>query len=281
MYRHSDTAIIMGNYPIRKIMKILLQRDSRLFHYCETFGSTDTFSDNLELDAPFTVNEIEPVGSVACVLYSADKIKSAETGKDYDHTWLQTQAVAKGLMTSNGMSPKDGFALAIKGQKVISTGEIDTSPAYFRTDMGDSDYFTNVKSAIQMEYGKGNKRPVASATYWYSEWANVTILPVGKTKISGHCWLIVGWDEAHPNCFKIDSHEGYYKYIPQDVFNLAMRTTYGSIALTIADTTDEQIAILKSIQTSIVQEYLDIIYNIYQQLAATLAQLYGSIFKTN
>lgn len=263
-------------------MKILLTRDSQLFPYHVAFGSTTVFSPTVELDAPFTVNEIEPVSSVACTCFTVDKIKSAETGKDYDHTWLWTQMVNAGKGTRFGASPKDAFALAVKGQKVIPTGEIDTSAAYFRCDVGVSDAFTNVKSAIQLEYNKGLKRPVGVGTNWYVEYNNTFpngVLNMGVEVNSEHEWVIVGWDSAHPDMFKIDAHQGYYLYIPRDVFNHAMSDTYGAVALTLAETTAEQIAILKTIQVSVVQKYMDIIYNLYQQLSATIAQLYGTIFK--
>ena len=42
--------------------------------------------------------------------------------------------------------------------------------------------------------------------------------------------------DTHPDMFKIDALQGYYMYMPKDVFNHAMDDTYGSVALTIAET---------------------------------------------
>lgn len=251
-------------------MKTLLKRNHRLFPYQEIFGSTLEFDANLSVDAGFL--DIEPVGSVACVLYSADKVKSGETKKHYDHVWLEVQARQTGKMTMRGMSPQDGFSVAIKGQKVVPTGEVDISPAYFQVEIGKYDFFTNVKSAIQLEYNRGLKRPVACGTFWYSEWNVGTngVMPEGKNHTSDHEWVICGWDETHPNCFKIDSHEGYYKYMPQDVFNKAMDATYGSVALTIAETSEESIEWMKANSYSFIQSCIDLIYNTLKIIQAKI-----------
>lgn len=258
-------------------MKILLTRDSRRFNYQREFGSTAQFSPSLFVGNEETINDIEPIGSVMCVIYTVDKVKSGETGKIYDHTWLWTQMVQAGKVSSSGSNPNDGFALAVKGQKVVLTGEIDTSVGYFQAELGEYDFFTNVKSCIQNEYIRGFKRPIGCGTYWYSEWENVTVLSMGKTKISAHEWEIVGWDEEHPNCFKIDSHEGYYKYMPQDVFNAAMDATYGSVALTLSETTEEQIQALKAIKVSLIKRLLDWCYNTVKILTTKLETIQPSV----
>lgn len=253
-------------------MKIILKRNSRIFNYQEHFGSTTDFLPTLFVGGD-TISDIEPVGSVMCTAFTADKVKSAETGKKYDHAWLWSQMNSLGKATLAGASPEDAFAVAVKGQKVITTGEIDTSAAYFRTDVGEYDPFTNVKSAIQMEYSKGLKRPEGCGTYWYSQWENVTVLPVGVTTVSEHEWEIVGWDDTvHPDCFQIDSHEGMYKWMPRDVFNAAMAATYGSMSLTLADSSQEVIDFLKTVQVSLIQRALDLCYNLYQVLSARLTQ---------
>ncbi len=265
-------------------MNIILKKDSRLFPYQTTFGSTETFDDTVELDAPFTVDEIEPIGSVACTCYSANKVKSAETGKEYDPVWLWTQLVQSGKATSAGASPQDAFSIAIKGQKVVPTGEIDTSVAYFRVDSGDADPFTNVKSAIQLEYTTGKKRPVACGTKWYVEYNNTFpngVLRMGITPNSAHEWIIVGWDSTHPNMFKIDAHQGYYLYMPQDVFNHAMTDTYGAVALTIAETTQEEINILKAINVPWYLQALDLAYNTLIRLGVIISTLYGKLVAKN
>lgn len=241
-------------------MKTVLKRNSRLFPYYLTFGSTTDFLLNLSVDAGFL--DIQPYGNVACVLYTADKVKSGETGKRYDHVWLETQAHQAGKMGVSGMAPQDGFSIACKGQKVVPTGEIETSPAYFQTDLGTMDFFSNVKSAMQLEFNKGKKRPMGAGTHWYSEWQGQTLLPMGKTPISDHEWVICGWDEAHPDMFKIDAHLGYYQYIPKDVFNSAMDATYGSVALTLAETTQEVIEFNKAVKISIITKLIDFWYNL-------------------
>ncbi len=251
-------------------MKITLKKDSHLFNYSNHFGSTVDFLPTLFVGAD-TLNDIEPTSSVLCTTFTADKVKSGETGKLYDHQWLWSQMQALGETTGNGASPQDAFATAVKGQRVVPTGEIETSAAYFRVDQGPYDAFTNTKSAMQNEYDKGFKRPVGCGTNWYDEWRDVTLMPMGKTEVSEHEWEIVGWSENYPDCFQIDSHEGYYKYIPRDVFNAAMNATWGAVALTLAETTQEEIDYLKSVKVSLLQQALDLAYNIYKILLSHLS----------
>lgn len=255
-------------------MKTILKRDHRLFPYQYVFGSTLQFDETLLVDAGFL--DTQPVGNIDCVLYSADKVKSGETGKKYDHVWLGIQARKTGKMTSTGMTPQDGFSVAIKGQKVVPTGEIETSPAYFQTEIGKYDFFTNVKSAMQLEHNDGKRRPIACGTFWYAEWGGVLpngIMPEGKTHTSDHEWVVCGWDKEHPNCFKIDAHLGYYMYIPQDVFNKAMDATYGSVALTIAATSEEGIEWMKANSYSFIQSWIDRIYNALKIIQAKINNL--------
>ncbi len=225
-------------------MKIILKRDSRLFPYHITFGSTTNFPDVLFVGGD-TLNDIEPIGAVDCVPMTVDKIKTAQTGKFYDHVWLWAELVDSGKATKFGCSPQDGFAMAVKGQKQTFTDTVDTSGGYFRVDSGDSDRFSNIKSAITIENIMGKKRPIGCGTYYYPNWLNQTVLSTGQGYPSAHEWEIVGWDDVnHPNCFQIDAHIGFYQWIPQDVFNTTMNATYGSVALTLADTTQEIINIL-------------------------------------
>ncbi len=248
-------------------MKTLLKR-KQVFNYEKVFGGTDIFLPTLLLDTD--ISDVEPQGSVICVPMAFDKIASLETGFKYDHQYLWTEIVKAGKASSGGTSPQDGFAIGCKGIRRVSTGEIDTFPAYFQTDIGTKDFFTNVKSAIQMEYNKGNKRANAVGTFWYKEWENVTILPLGKTPVSDHEWLITGWDEEHGDMFRIDSHEGYYKWVPREVFNAAMDATYGSVALTIAQTTQEVIDYLKATEISLIQKILDFLWNELKHLQAIM-----------
>ena len=192
-------------------MKILLKRDHRIFKYDQVFGDTIVFTPTLYVDAGTL--EPQPVGSVYCTVYTTGKIGTAETGRKYDYLWTWIQMVKLGKTSSGGASPQDAFSVSIKGMKVVPTGEIDTFPAYFRTDIGRYDAFTNVKSCIQNEYNKGLKRPVGIGSQWYAEWGGVLpngIMPMGINHTSDHEWLVCGWDEQHPDMFKIDSHEGYY-----------------------------------------------------------------------
>lgn len=248
-------------------MNILLKRNYKIFNYEQVFGSTSDFTLTLLVDAGHL--DLEPMNSVLCTCFSADNVYSAETGKIYDHNWLWIQMNNLGKASAQGASPEDAFYTAIKsGLKVVPTGEIDTPVAYFRVDQGIGTPFDNIKSAIQLEYNKGFKRPVEIGSWWYAEWGGVLpngIMPLGKTHTSNHSWEICGWDEEHPDCFKINSWEGYYKYMPKNVFNAAMSATSGAMGLTFAQTEQEVIDYLKNVKISLIQWALDLCYNLLQK----------------
>lgn len=253
-------------------MKIILKRDYRIFKYEKVFGAVDVFSPTLLVDAGTL--DTEPVGEVTCTLYTTTKIGTAETGRKYDVNWLWTQMIKLGKVSSGGASPQDAFSVSIKGMKVVPTGEIDTFPAYFRVDTGSNTPFDNIKSAIQSQFNKGNKRPVGVGSGWYAEWGGVLpngVMPMGKTHTSDHEWLVCGWDAEHPNCFKIDAHIGYYMYMPKEVFNATMAATYGAVGLTIAQTTEEMIEVLKGQKIDLIKTALDFCYNLLKILQAKLA----------
>ena len=77
-------------------MKTFLKKDYRLFKYQQVFGATQNFLPTLLLDTD--ISDAQPIGNVMCTCYSADKVKSVETGKKYDHVWLwaQMQKLGKG-----------------------------------------------------------------------------------------------------------------------------------------------------------------------------------------
>lgn len=249
-------------------MKIFLKKDHRLFSYQKEFGSTTKFLPTLLVDAGYL--DVQPPGNVMCTCYTACNIASAITGTKYDIIWLWTQMVQLGKTSNGGASPQDAFDTATKGLKNVFTGEI-TKPviAYFQVETGQYDFFTNVKSAIQMEYNKGFKRPVGIGTVFYPNWANGganIIFSKGLGNPSDHEWEVCGWDEQHPNCFQMNWWGGFKDYITQDDFNKAMDATYGSVALTFAVTTQEKIDFLKEQNYSRIQGAIDKIYNILKPL---------------
>lgn len=252
-------------------MRILLKRNHRLFNFEHEFGATLAFSPTLLVDAGFL--DKQSIGAVDCTAFTVDKVKSGDTGKRYDHTWLWNQMIRLGKVAQFGATPQDAFSTAVKGQKVLDKEEYDDSVAYFQTEIGKYDFFTNVKSAIQTQFNKGFKRPVGVGTYWFDEWTPTApngIMPEGKRKVSPHEWVVCGWDEEHPECFKIDAHLGYYTYMPRDEFNKAMNATYGSVALTLAETEEERIEFLKEVNYSRIQAIIDMVYNALKIIQAKI-----------
>lgn len=251
-------------------MRTILKRDSRLFNYQQKFGATTEFLPTLFVGNPNTISDIEPMGSVMCTVFTADKVKSGETGKIYDHNYVWGKMIQAGKVSAGGASPQDGFAMAVTGQRVVPTGEIETSAGYFQCEIGQYDSFTNVKSAIQLEFNKGYKRPVGCGTHFYPNWVGQTVLSQVQGDPSEHEWQIVGWDETHQDCFQIDAHLGFYQYIPKDIFNETMDELYGTVALTLSETTQEEIDALKAIKVSLIKRMLDWCYNRVKILTARL-----------
>lgn len=249
-------------------MNTLLKKDSRLFDYQSKFGSTSTI--NLELSVDSGVFPIEPIGSVACTCYTTTQIATAITGKSYDVAWQWQMMVNTNLATPQGAAPQDAFKSAVSNGFLPLGATVIDKPvvAYFRADQGVYDAFGNVQSAMQLEYNKGFRRPVGCGTLWYEEWNIVPangVLPIGKTPISDHEWEICGWD-TDIDIFKINAWQGYYLYMPRDVFNATMAATSGSVALTFATTTQEEIDYLKSVDISLYQKAIDLAYNILHKL---------------
>lgn len=247
---------------------IRLKRDSHIFQYHTEFGSTTDILPTLIVDAGHM--DIEPVGSEACTCYTVCNIMSAITGKTYDILWQWTQMVAHGRASLSGASSQDAFAEGINGVKVVLTGEVETPVvAYFQVDTGPLDFYGNVQSAIQLEFNKGLKRPIGVGTVWYPNWLSAGVngtLPPGQGKPTDHEWEVCGWDVDHPGCFKINAWLGYYVYMPQAIFNTAMDATYGSVALTFAETSQEKIDYLKTVEISAIQICLDFCYNLLHRL---------------
>lgn len=255
-------------------MKISLKRNSKLFSYQAHFGSTTDFPVRLFVDAGFL--EIQPIGDVECTCFTACNVASAMTGKRYDHIALWADMQGLGKVSVNGADPVDAFSTAVqKGLHISPTGEIEKpAVAYFQVETGQYDFFTNVKSYMTLESQKGFKRAVGCGTPWFAEWLGLnsdTVLPEGKQAVSNHEWMVTGWDdELHPDCFRIDWWGGRYFWITREGFNSAMDALYGTKALGLAQTTEEELEYLKALKVSLIQKALDICYNIYVNLSTQL-----------
>lgn len=246
-------------------MKILLKSYSKLFNYQDKFGATLAFSPSLRVDAGFL--DQQPAGNVECTAYTADNIVSGQTKIQYDHDWLFNQVILSGKASSLGADPVDTFSIATKGLKDKQGNVSDPINSYYQTDKGQYDYFTNVKSAIQMEYNQGRNRPQGVGSLWYSEFIQSpnAVLPMPTQKsTSHHEWMVCGWDEEHPDCFIVNWWFRQYNYMPRDVFNRLMDEIWGSKALTFAFTPEEEIEALKAIKVSLWDKIFDLVYNLIQ-----------------
>jgi hypothetical protein len=114
-----------------------------------------------------------------------------------------------------------------------------------------------------------------------SNWNDVEpngVLPMGQGTPSKHEWKVCGWDADHGNAFKINAWQGYYVWIPQEVFNATMNATYGSVALTLATSSEEVIAFNKAIKISTLQQLIQLYENCIIALTSLKHLLYGKLF---
>ena len=253
-------------------MNILLKSDKRLFSYQRNFGETTNIQPTLLLDSGDL--PIEPVGSVQCTTYTTTSIGKDETGKDYSIDEVWQAMITEGKVSNGGALPQDAFS-AFVGL------ESNDFTSYYQTDIGIYDRFGNVQSAIQLEFNAGRKRTQGCGTYWYPNWNEVPqngILPMGQGTPSKHEWKVCGWDAEHGNAFKINAWEGYYVWIPQEVFNGTMNATYGSVALTLATSSQETIDFNKAIKISTLQKLIQLYENVIILLTELKNTLYGKLF---
>ena len=246
-------------------MNTILKRDSRLFNYQHNFGTTTIFLPTLFVDSGD--QPVQPIGNVQCTVYTATDVGKGENGKDYPIDDVWNEMLIQGKASTSGASPQDAFAA------MTSLYSSDFT-SYYQTDVGIFDFFFNVKSAIQNEYNLGRKRPNGCGTYWYQEWNGLSpgsIMPMPKTKVSNHEWEVTGWDELHGDMFRIKAWTGCYYWIPREVFNFAMDDCYGTVALTLATSSQEVIDFNKAISVSKWNLLMDTCYNILQSIKALFA----------
>ncbi len=89
---------------------------------------------------------------------------------------------------------------------------------YFDATVGTSDAFTNTMKNMNVAQSSAMING-----YWYQNWNDLqegSIMPQGDVVSSDHSFVFVDYVEMNGKTVaKIDAHQGYHVYMPQDVFN--------------------------------------------------------------
>lgn len=200
--------------------KINLRYDSRdqIFH--QKFGQVLDFPDELNLDTPL-YDDVQPVGNVQCTCYTTCDMAEDQTGiaYDIDDLWKRVPKYSDGAdprdVLGKAVSQKEDGGLLPKGESV----RVKKWKSYWRGDLGIHDPFDNVRSTLLLA-----RTPIGVGTFWYDEWFNQVILPIGKTASAAHMYNIEGWKQINgqPH-FIIEAWLGRKILMPRETFNEAMK----------------------------------------------------------
>jgi len=198
------------------MMKIILRHDSRDKVFHNRFGQVIDLPNEANFDTHH-FDAIQPIGNVQCTCYTVCDIATDQTNKvfDIDDLWKR--------ISSNqfGADPREVLGEAVKNGLLPKgkTTRLKNWKSYWRADVGIKDPFDNVRSTMHMA-----QSPIKAGTYWYREWLNADILPIGKTPMNGHAYAIEGWKQINgqPHLI-IEAWVGRKLYMPREVFNEALK----------------------------------------------------------
>lgn len=197
-------------------MKILFKYDSRDKEFYRTFGQAFEFPDELILDTP-KFDDIQMPGDVRCTCFTVCDIAEDMTGVEYDieDLWQRIPKQAKGATARDAFSEAVKNGLLPKGKTVREK----RWNSYWRADTGDRDAFDNVRSALMLV-----NAPIGCGTWWYAEWMQPEILPVGKVPLLGHMYAVEGWKQVNgqPHLI-IEAWNGRKSLMPRETFNEALK----------------------------------------------------------
>ncbi len=209
-------------------MRIKLLQDSRDLHAFEYFGQIvpSEFPLSKNFDDPNIPEKIQLPGNVECLAYSVAYIAQNRTKKEYDIDELFNRVPH----TNQGANVRDVFREAVTNGLKVKGANTYEKPfsSYWRADTSTTgliDAFDASRSAqIQTE------SPLIITTSWYREWLNLqpnSVMPVGKTIVSGHAYIDMGWvaDTIVVNgqpMFVIEFWGGYKLRMPRETFNKAV-----------------------------------------------------------
>lgn len=239
---------------------VRLKQDSRDRHAHVRFGQTATFEpeSNFGFDL---YSVIEPDTAVSCTAFSTTKVRGSQTKSQYDVDNLWS-LVPHG---EGGADPRDTLSTAIKnGLKDFSDTGMDYGiKGYYRADTGALRTADNVRSAMTQ-----NNSSIMINSYWYKEWNETPVggvLPIGKTQVSTHSYIIVDWKLVNGvTMFLIDSHQGVRRYMPFEVMEAAL-TAWG--ASTLMPSTQE---VLDERNKTILETIRDLCVNVIVALKALI-----------
>lgn len=199
---------------------IILRQDSRDLHYFEKFGQTAPSDFPLEFNVDTPIQDvIQSPGDIECTAITTCDVAGDEENTVYSYQDLFNRIPH----TLEGASPRDALGEAVKGGlRRQDNGLVETKwSSYWKCDSSPTgliDSFDAVRSAlVQTNF------PVACATMWYNNWANVNVLPVGQNVVSGHMYAIEGWKRINGEpMLIIEAWIGYKVLMPRETFNQAI-----------------------------------------------------------
>ncbi len=195
--------------------------DSRDAQFHEKFGSVTDLPQESNF-GDILVSTVEANGGEDCTALSVCKVCTSQTKVVYnaDALWNDVPNNTKGVdpRITLGILVKEGL-IPLKNYD----GTMDKRwTSYWRCDVGIDDSFTNVQSAMQLAQSSAMVN-----TPWYENWENLSpleVMPTGDTIVSYHSWVFVDWKLVNGVIMAlIDWHGGQLNYMPQEVFNAAIR----------------------------------------------------------
>lgn len=244
-------------------MPIKLRYDSRDKVFHQRFGSILEFPKEVNFDRPL-YDDIQPIGDVKCTCYTTCDIAEDQDGIEYDINDLWKRIP----QTPQGADPRDALGEAVKNGLLpeTKTERVKHWKSYWRGDIGPSDAFDNLRSAMLLA-----QSPVAICSYWYKEWFDTDFLPVGKNPLSSHMYDAQGWREINGEPYLvIEAWIGRKLFMNRATFNAAMKP-YG-MQTWVLSTSEIDVKRTRTLIEWIKDAILNLIIKLKQQQIAIMQQ---------
>lgn len=200
--------------------KIRLVHDSRDKHFYQHFGQATEFPLEVNYDST-QYDDVQPIGDVRCTCYTTCDIAEDQENRVFDIQDLWNRIP----QSQFGADPRDVLGKAISTKEdggLLAIGETVRRrdwKSYWSALSGDKDSFDNVRSALMIA-----KSPIGVASYWYSNWFNSDILPIGQNATNGHMYAVEGWKQINGEpMLIIEAWIGRKLYMSRAVFNATMK----------------------------------------------------------
>lgn len=237
-------------------MKVILRQSRKDRHVKDYFPVGQVIiPDSIEFDKGLS-NPIEQPSETDCTAISGTDVATDQSGTLYsiDDLWALTPH------SVNGADPRDSMkAITQHGLQPLNGGPRDTRwTSYLRSEGDVGDFARNLMASMM-----ATQSSTTVASNYYQEWTDTPeneVLPMGKTRVSGHDYKISGWRTRGLAIeFHVKFWTGGFKWMPADIFNIELnKYGTGCYLPTTKETTANQI--------SFVQKCVDAIINLMIKL---------------